>query len=158
MSGEEIAKAFKGEDVSGAMVLGEWYQEFDSAGTMVAGIDAVNVDFSVNDSTLTLIDKQSGAPLNNGIPLGIKGMETDAQFMNALKVTGGANPPKVTIKTTTKQGQDEATIHADSYVNLALSVAGDTSTKTEFAKSIDELGTLSSISNFELGIDKLTLY
>ncbi|MDE7317787.1 MAG: hypothetical protein K2N12_08685 [Helicobacter sp.] len=157
LSGEDVASAFKGDSVSGAVVLGEWYQEFDSAGTMVAGINENAVDWSVSGSALIITDRPSQTNLDAGIAQAIKGYGTDSSFMQALQVTG-VSALRPSVRGTTKQGQDEATIHADSYVNLTLSVAGDTSTKTEFAKSIDELGTLSSISNFELGIDKLTLY
>ncbi|MDE6978513.1 MAG: hypothetical protein K2O85_02980, partial [Helicobacter sp.] len=157
LNGEEVANAFKGDSVSGAVVLGKWYQEFDSAGTMVAGIDANNVNFSVNGSKLTITDNPNQANLDAGIAQAIKGYGTDSGFMQALQVTG-VNALRPSVQGTTKQGQDQETICADSYVNLTLSVAGNSSTKTEFVKNIDELGTLSSISNFELGIDKLTLY
>ena len=168
LTGEQIAEAFAfgNEDssgVDGAVVVGVWSKSYTAGGTFTAGdnsksagIDPSKLLFDISGSSLILTEQKPGAPV------GLLKIQELADA-GALTLTGtgtlAVNTDKVT-GTTTRQGEKDGQIAADSYVVFS-------GTDTGSAASGADAGTVSAIkantsmldtiTNFDVANDKLSL-
>ena len=148
LTGEEVAEAFtykQGEAFDGAVIVSNW---------KTANIVESKVAYGINGSELTILDQGTTGP---GTPSGILSpVLTD--------VITGTGARAVNIKnvsaSTTKQGQVEEQILADSYITAVVAEAGKGASGAEAGvatKIVANTNALDTITNFDISNDKLAL-
>ena len=148
LTGEEVAEAFtykQGEAFDGAVIVSNWNS---------SNIVESKVAYGINGSELTILDQGTTAP---GTPSGILSpVLTD--------VITGTGALAVNIKnvsaSTTKQGQVEEQILADSYITAVVAEAGKGASGAEAGvatKIVANTNALDTITNFDISNDKLAL-
>ena len=148
LTGEEVAEAFtykQGEAFDGAVIVSNW---------KTANIVESKVAYGINGSELTILDQGTTGP---GTPSGILSpVLTD--------VITGTGALAVNIKnvsaSTTKQGQVEEQILADSYITAVVAEAGKGASGAEAGvatKIVANTNALDTITNFDISNDKLAL-
>ena len=147
LTGEEVAEAFtyrKGEAFDGAVIVSDWTP---------ANIVEAKVAYGINGSELTILDIGPTAGTPSGI---LSPAVTD--------VITGTGALAVNIKnvsaSTTKQGQVEEQILADSYITAVVAEAGKGASGAEAGvatKIVANTNALDTITNFDISNDKLAL-
>ena len=164
LTGNEVARAFTygvGESFDGAVIMG-------SATTWAAGgskIDATKALFSVENSTLTIIDNALATANTDVVKNSNGGILGKAESFVTGTEAAGVDVSMI-LGNTTVQGQQQSQPAADSYVSFAnvvdfgaAPVAGTTDATNGKAASFGLVQrTLDTISNFDTTNDKLQLH
>ena len=148
LTGEEVAEAFtykQGEAFDGAVIVSNWNSN---------NIVESKVAYGINGSELTILDQGTTGP---GTPSGI----LSPALTDVITGTGAlAVNIKNVSASTTKQGQVEEQILADSYITAVVAEAGKGASGAEAGvatKIVANTNALDTITNFDISNDKLAL-